>query len=667
MIDYQKDLNEEQFRAVTEGDGYCLVLAGAGSGKTRTIIYRVAYLLEKGVSPENILLLTFTNKAAREMIERAKSLLGEEKFFPWAGTFHSVANRILRQHPEEIGYKKNFTILDSGDSLDVMKTCFKSAGIDRKDRRFPSPQVFAGILSFARNSEKPLSEVLDEKNDHWLGIAADLENLADDYSRRKISANAMDFDDLLVNWRELLTKNSELKKKYSETFRYILVDEYQDTNRVQAAIINLLARENGNLLVVGDDAQSIYSFRAAEIENILDFKTQYPDAKIFKLETNYRSTPDILRVANKVIEKNFNQHQKTLRSVLPPHVPPCSVVLSDGKKEAEYVAEKILELRGDGMSLRDIAVLFRAAFHSQMLEMELTKRGISYEYRGGLRFFERAHIKDAVAFLRIFHNQKDEVAWNRVLNMQPGIGPSAAIQIISLLKSIQSPDWSLPEENKDFVSWKKITNGLSPRYSQAWNGFLSICAKITLEPEFAPARMIQALLESPFVDFLRSEYQDYRERVEDLKQLAYFAGTQKDLAHFLSEVSLQENYSLFGRQKEDGKDRLVLSTVHQAKGLEWQAVFIINLLDGQFPHDRAIREGGLEEERRLFYVAITRAKKMLFLTHSLYGGFGSASCNPSVFLSEAEMEDDDSDEVSYEPIDGPVAGKKGFLKDIEDL
>ncbi len=497
MINFKNELNQEQLRVVTNGDGACLVLAGAGSGKTRTITYRVAYLLEQKVRPEEILLVTFTNKAAREMVSRINELTGREKRLPWAGTFHHVAFRILKQYAPLLGYKTNFTILDSDDSRDVMKLCLKQEGVDRKSRRFPSARVVQSIVSFARNAERTIEDVLDEKYPNWVDIADVITRIADEYRKRKLDANAMDFDDLLVNLYLLLLKSEKVRKKFSEQFQYVLVDEYQDTNKIQASIMKLFASHHKNILVVGDDAQSIYSFRAANIGNILDFEKEYPGAETFRLETNYRSTPEILALANDVISNNVSQYEKELRSIADGFVKPEVHMFADQAEEGEFIAERILELRDEGVKLNDMAVLFRAAFHSQALEIELTKRDIPYEYRGGVRFFERAHIKDVLAYMRVYSNPEDTIAWSRTLNMQVGIGPATVIKIIQAVR-----------EQNDLNNLDNLSNlKLSTRASIGWHDFLDVFKKMK-ESDGTPAGLIQAILDSRYAEYLQSEDPD---------------------------------------------------------------------------------------------------------------------------------------------------------------
>jgi DNA helicase II / ATP-dependent DNA helicase PcrA len=681
---YEKELNKEQLSVVLKGDGACLVLAGAGSGKTRTITYRVAYLLSEGVAPENILLVTFTNKASREMIERVEAIVNGGGKLPWAGTFHHVAYRILKKYAGLLGYNNNFTILDSADSLDILKFCIKGEGINRTERRFPSPKVLQSIISYARNAETTIADVLDLKHPNWLEISDTITRIAGDYRKRKLEANAMDFDDLLVNLYLLLLKEPAVKKKFANQFQYVLVDEYQDTNKIQASIINQFAAVHKNVLVVGDDAQSIYSFRAADIQNILGFDEHYPGSKTFRLETNYRSTPNILNVANDVIANNTRQHQKTLRSFRDEFMRPEVHTFADDREEAEFIAGNILELRDEGIPMRQIAVLFRAAFHSQALEMELMKRDIPYEYRGGVRFFERSHIKDVLAYLRIVANKDDVVAWARVLNMQVGIGLITAQKIIGEIRS--SDNDSLQTENLSHIGAK-----LSARAQVGWADFLLVWDDVQKSDQTVSG-LIRAVAESKYAEYLENEQPDYRERLQDIEQLAVFSERLQDLSTFLAEASMQESFQAAqARGAHETQEKIVLSTIHQAKGLEWEAVFLIGLSAGKFPHERSLREkNGLEEERRLFYVAVTRAKKYLYMSYSLLANFSSSLSGPSMFIEEIDRElvrhegmreessifdtsfddpSDDVDDVVYvsEEEEYRKSKRRGILKGIDEL
>lgn len=642
-VDYRADLNEEQYQVVTQAEGPCLVLAGAGSGKTRTIVYRVVYLIERGVNPENILLVTFTNKASKEMLFRVESLLGRYPDKLWGGTFHHIGNRILRQYAKMLNFEANFTILDEEDSKSLIKQVVKEIGIDSsaslgagsKDKRFPSPAVIKDLLSYAKNSQTPFAEVIEGRHPQWLKIEGQIKDIAEKYRLKKINANAMDFDDLLVNWLKLLRERPNVRDRLATQFKYILVDEYQDTNHIQASIIKELASVHKNVLVVGDDAQSIYSFRAADIGNILNFPKVFPAAKIFKLETNYRSTPEILGVANEVIKQNVNQFSKVLQTTLANWVKPNLVPTTSASEEAEFISQQILQLRDAGTPLYKIAVLFRAAHHSQELEFALQKKDLPYDYRGGVRFFERAHVKDACAFLKVINNLKDEAAWLRILNLQEGIGDIIASKIYQRVKDYQNIEELLAGDLSDI---------LGSRSSVGWNQLIGVFKMLLSKTkDKKPDDLIRLLAKSDYQNYLEAQYPNWEERLEDLEQLAKFSENYPDVNSFLSEITLQETFSVDRNQpdlSEKNEGKLVLSTIHQAKGLEWEAVFVINLADNAFPNRRALsEEGGLEEERRLFYVAITRAQKQLFLSYPLIDSHSAMNLNtPSQFLREIPEE-----------------------------
>jgi DNA helicase II / ATP-dependent DNA helicase PcrA len=631
-VDYRKELNEEQYRVVTEAEGPCLVLAGAGSGKTRTLVYRVAYLIERGVDPENILLVTFTNKAAKEMLKRVAELLGSYPERLWGGTFHHIGNRILRKYAKHLGYQSNFSILDEEDAKDLLKVCLQLLNFDLTKKRFPSPAVIKDIISFSKNANKPLNYVLELKYPQWLELAPKIEQIGQLYQEKKQTNNSMDFDDLLVNWLKLLREQPSAKDKLAAQFLYILVDEYQDTNYLQSEVIKELASVHHNVLAVGDDAQSIYSFRAADIEHILNFPKIFKDTTIFKLETNYRSSPEILNVANELIKQNVRQYPKVLKAIQEKHLKPNLVPSYSPAQEAEFVSQMILQLREEGLPLNKMAVLFRATHHTQDLEFELTRRDIPYEYRGGLKFFERAHIKDVIAFLKTISNPRDEIAWLRILSLQAGIGSQTASQLFSRFKDF---DCVIKIFQTDFSSV------LSSRAKIGWDNLKTIYVKNlkinTLKDLANPQEFISNLIKSDYQDYLAATYPNWQERVQDLEQLAKFAENYKDLHSFLSEITLQETFTLKRESQADkDQEKLVLSTIHQAKGLEWDVVFVINMVDSAFPHARAITEkNGLEEERRLFYVAITRAKKLLYFCYPLTGSYTSMYLNaPSPFLAE---------------------------------
>src|SRR4051812_34203850 len=426
-IDYAAELNEQQHAAVTASPGPLLVIAGAGSGKTRTLTYRVAYLLENGIDPRNILLLTFTNKAARQMLDRVANLLPVDASGLWGGTFHSIGNRMLRRHGSSLGYTSGFSIMDREDQKDLINTVVSNAGIDPKEIRFPKGDVLAEIFSFAINTERPMEELLAEKFPYFLPLLDKIKDVHARYEKKKKATNSMDFDDLLEKTLRMLKQNEEIAGFYRRQFQFLLVDEYQDTNKIQADLIDTLARDHKNVMVVGDDAQSIYSWRGANFQNILEFPQRYPAAQVFKIEMNYRSVPEILAVANAAISANVKQFRKNLRPTRESKsFRPALVALNDGSEQAQFVAQRILELRDENVDLSDIAVLYRAHYHAIELQLELSRRGIPYQITSGVRFFEQAHIKDVTAFVRVVVNPRDEVAFKRMVKLLPGIGNRTA-------------------------------------------------------------------------------------------------------------------------------------------------------------------------------------------------------------------------------------------------
>lgn len=626
-IDYQRELNQEQLDVVLHGDGPCLVLAGAGSGKTRTITYRVAYLLEQGVDPSSILLLTFTNKAAKEMLQRVSALVGPQATRIWGGTFHSVASRLLRTCAEPLGYRNNFTILDADDADDLVKAVMKDLSIDFKARRFPSPSVVGNILSYARNTQRSIEQVLAAKHPHFVQFAPDIVTIGIKYQERKKASNAMDFDDLL-SLMAMTLEDSSLGQGFSQMFQYVLVDEYQDTNAIQARIVKGFGAKQQNVLVVGDDAQSIYAFRGADVQNILSFPKQWPGGKMFKLLNNYRSVPEILELANESLSHNVEKFEKELVAMRAAGPKPKLIACASASQEARYVADQILQLRSGGTALENMAVLFRSSAHSQALEFELLKRDIPYEYRGGQKFFERAHIKDVIAFLRVAANPVDEVAWLRVLGLQTGIGATTAgvlakraVRLGSLAEVIMAPEMGR----------------MASRGRVGWQEFIAVGEAIVLKSPL-PSGMIRAVLDSAYRTLLEREYPNWKERLEDLEQLARFAENYEDVSRFLADIALYDEV-IGGRRGETldpNQERVILSTIHQAKGLEWDAVFIIHLADTAFPNRRAMtEEGGMEEERRLFYVAVTRARRNLFLSYPMTMGYESLAFNQvSTFIDE---------------------------------
>ncbi len=618
MIDYRKELNEQQYRVVRTIEGPILVLAGAGSGKTRTLTYRVNYLIEQGVSPKNILLLTFSNKAAKEMILRTKQLLGRN-FSLIGGTFHHIGNLILRKHCLKIGRKPNFTILDKEDERVLLRQILREKEVLR-DTIFPSPELLSNIFSLSVNTQKSIEEVILEKWPHLSDLIGEIEEIIKSFEERKRESNALGFDDLLLKWLYLVRNFPEIKKELQDLFRFILVDEFQDTNRLQYLILKeITQKRNPNLMVVGDDAQSIYSFRGAEINNILSFPKEYPNCKIFKLERNYRSTKQILSFATEVILKNPNQFEKNLIAEKEGKKPVLFIV-SDEKAQARRVVSEILKLTEEGIPLDQIAVLFRAGFESLELELELSSLNIPYIKRGGLRFFEMAHIKDILAFLKVENNILDESSWRRILLLKQGIGPKRAEKIISKIKEK-----------------KRIPNiSLAPSVDKEFENLKNLFLKIEREEEID--KKIKIILDDFYRDYLLENFEDGQERLDDILALVSFAIGQRNLNSFLDEIQSDERFQTEMKLKNDV---LVLSTIHQAKGLEWDTVIILDVLENYLPNRRALEEGGIEEERRLFYVALTRAKNRLYLFLPVnkkgFGG-GRRRVIPSRFIREIPPE-----------------------------
>src|SRR5437016_4345443 len=438
-VRYEEELNSEQLEVVMAGEGPLLVIAGAGSGKTRALTYRVSRLIEDGIDPQEILLLTFTNKAAREMLSRVEQLVTIDTRRIWGGTFHSVGSRLLRRYADAIGYRSNFSILDEEDSKEMMEGAVSTLGIKTMEKRFPKGDVLIDIYSFVINTRTPLELELENNYPHFAMYRDEIVNVFRKYKERKRDANAMDFDDLLLHWKLLLEEHDEIAGALKRKFPFILVDEYQDTNKLQADVVDGMASERRNVMVVGDDAQSIYSFRGASFENILTFPLRFPDSRIYKLETNYRSSPQILRLANDAISHNRYQFKKELHAVRGDGPDPAVGGVDDVFEQASFVAQRILELRDGGEKLSDIAVLYRSHYQSLELQMELSRRLIPYEIRSGVRFFEQAHIKDVMAYLKIMINPRDELSWKRVLKLYPKVGERTASEVWSRIGTAANP------------------------------------------------------------------------------------------------------------------------------------------------------------------------------------------------------------------------------------
>ena len=616
QIDYAKELNPQQLAAVSAPPGPSLVLAGAGAGKTRTLIYRVAFLLEQGIPPDRILLLTFTNKAAREMMRRVTDLLGSELADLWGGTFHSIGHRLLRRHAEQAGYKNNFTILDREDARDLVKACIGESEADTTAVRFPKPDVLQEVFSLAINTRATVQEIVAQQYERFAMLANEIAKLEKRFQERKRSANVMDFDDLLVLWLELLQKNEELRERYQRKFQFVLVDEYQDTNKIQGELIDLLAARHQNVMVVGDDSQSIYSWRGANFKNILEFPQRYPKAQVYKIETNYRSTPEILAVANAAITANIHQFAKELTPARKSGAKPVLVPCQDSGQQAAFVAQRMLELRDEGVELNSIAVLYRSHFHALELQLELTRRNIPFSITSGIRFFEQAHLKDVAAYMKLVTNPNDEMAFKRLVQLLPGIGAKSADKLWSVFTQHFA---KLDQTRKTPLATALQTCAAAApkKTARGWADFVITISQLEdAEVRNDPDRMIRVVLESGYEDYLQETYTNFRNRLEDLEQLANFASQFQSTEEFLTQLSLLSNVEAEDEKPASRDDEQVrLSTIHQAKGLEFDVVFVIMLCDGLFPSARSIESvEGEEEERRLFYVSVTRARNELYLS-----------------------------------------------------
>jgi DNA helicase-2/ATP-dependent DNA helicase PcrA len=628
-INYPQELNPAQYEAVVTTDGPVLVVAGAGTGKTRTLVFRVARLVEAGVDPAQILLLTFTRKAAGEMLRRASLLLDGRCDRVAGGTFHSFANTVLRRHGKALGLQPNFTILDRGDSEDVISLLRTGLGFDKKEKRFPRKQAIGEMFSMAVNKAQPLLQLIEESYAHLIDHVPDLIELLARYTAYKQERQLTDYDDLLIKLHELLHTCEEVRMRLSRTYRYIMVDEYQDTNALQADIVRLLAASHSNIMAVGDDAQSIYSFRGANFRNIMDFPDRFPGTRIITLEENYRSTQPILDVTNAIIARARERHSKQLFTAKSSGTCPILVAAENEQYQSRFVCQRILELREEGVPLNDIAVLFRSSFHSFDLEIELTRHDIPFVKRGGFKFIETAHIKDVLAHLRIMANPQDAVSWHRVLLLIEGIGPRSADEVIRWILAEGEPAGRLESFPR-----RGFTTDL-----RALAGLLRQLAGAAL-----PEEQVDLVLRYYEPILKRVHREDYPKRRKDLDHFATIAARYRSLENLLVDMALEPPTDSVGDvlavDPEEGL--LTLSTVHSAKGLEWHCVFVIWAAEGKFPSMYNLHDDDeLEEERRLMYVATTRAKEQLYITYPINifdRGLGIVMGRPSRFIEDLPPE-----------------------------
>jgi len=623
-LDYRGLLNEAQFEAVTTTEGPVLVVAGAGSGKTRTLVFRVARLVESGVDPANILLLTFTRKAASEMLRRAAELLDGRCEKVAGGTFHSFANVVLRRYGSAIGLPPAFTILDRGDAEDIVSLLRAQLGLDRKDKRFPRKNTLADIFSAAVNKSRSLSDILEDEYGHLLEYEDEITELREAYARYKAERASLDYDDLLVKLHQLLAEQEPLRERLSDTYRFVMVDEYQDTNSLQAAIVQLLGSRHNNVMAVGDDAQSIYAFRGANFRNIMDFPRLFAGARVITLEQNYRSTQPILDLTNRIIAQARERYSKTLFTERGDGEVPLLIAADSENYQSRFVCQRILELREEGVPLHEIAVLFRSGFHSFDLELELTRHDIPFVKRGGFRFTESAHIKDVLAHLRVFANPHDAVSWHRLLLLLEGIGPRGAEKIVAVLARAASIPEALDSVAGKGAGDLRALAGLFRR----------------LQATASPAEQLNEVLRYYDPILQRVHRDDYPRRQKDLEQFVAIASRYKNLETMLSDMALEPPSDAIdnGLAADPDDERLILSTIHSAKGLEWHTVFVIWAAEGRFPSTYSINDGNaLEEELRLMYVATTRARQNLYLTYprTMFDrGAGMIYVRPSQFVDD---------------------------------
>jgi DNA helicase-2/ATP-dependent DNA helicase PcrA len=641
-IDYAAELNPQQHAAVTAPPGPALVLAGAGAGKTRTLIYRVAFLLEQGIPAERILLLTFTNKAAREMMRRVADLVGADLQDLWGGTFHAIGHRFLRRHADALGFRRDFTLLDREDARELAKACLAESEIDTTAMRFPKADVLCDLFSLAVNTGKSVPEIVAAHYPYFVEQTPRICELERRYVERKRATNVMDFDDLLVQWLHLVRDQPDVRETYQRRFQFVLVDEYQDTNQIQGDIVDCLAARHRNIMVVGDDAQSIYSWRGANFLNILEFPKRYPGAVVYKIETNYRSSPEILQVANAAIKANVHQFVKELAPARASGIKPVRVTCQDAREQAAFIAQRMLQLRDEGIDLNKMAVLYRSHFHALELQLELTRRQIPFSITSGIRFFEQAHLKDVTAHLRFIVNPRDELAFKRIVQLLPGIGGKGAERLwAAFQKQFPTAQGAHPIA----AALQACAPAVPKKAAKGWTQLAITVSQLEAGgAQQKPDAMIRLVLEAGYEEYLEETFTNAEARREDLQELASFARQFESLEEFLTQLSLLSNVEAEAEAKPGQDDeRARLSTVHQAKGLEFDVVFVIMLCEGLFPSARSSEtDAGVEEERRLFYVAVTRARHELYLVHPIlranFGGMGETMQHASRFLGEIPRE-----------------------------
>ncbi len=607
MVDLKSRLNSAQLQAVSSINGPYLVIAGAGSGKTRVIEYRVLHLVQNRISPNSILLLTFTRKASREMISRASRHDPQCRNVD-GGTFHSFAYKMLKRYSKVIGLSGSFVVLDEGDAEEAIHRCASKMGLYEREKRFPKKDTLRTIISASVNKSAPIGEIIKKEYPHFIEDIAEIEKLRAAYAEYKLDKNYLDYDDLLI-FLKILLENDDIRERLARRYRYIMVDEYQDTNRLQGDIAYLLAKKHGNIMVVGDDAQSIYGFRGASHENIMEFPNRFPGCTVIKLEENYRSSQAILDVANAVLENMKHKYSKCLIAAKKQEGErPKLLFFRDAYEEAEWVADGIKEGLDGGVPLSHHCVLFRSLYLSIPLQSELSRRNIPYETFGGIKFYETAHVKDVIAHLKVAVNPKDELAWNRVLMLLDQVGPKTAARLTDEFTAYPSLSEILAKALLKYEKGRPFSEGI----------VILGAALGALDDKKRGVGERFGIAVDYYLPILRQKYDDWHIRVNDLETLRQIAARYESLDELLADFAIEPPEKGVWRVEAETKEEenpLVLSTIHSAKGLEWEAVFIMGLSDGTLPVTFSLdSEEEIEEEQRLLYVALTRAKSRLCLT-----------------------------------------------------
>jgi len=599
----KNELNDAQQQAAFFGEGPLLIIAGAGSGKTKTLVYRVANLVDKGIPAEQILLLTFTRKAAEEMLKRASLVLDSRCQNISGGTFHGFANTALRQYAQHIGFEPNFTILDRSDSEDLIKTIRKDKGFSTTDKRFPKKGTLASLFSKSTNTSTAIDKIVMNDFPQFLDFIEEIQQIETEYHHQKKLMQVMDYDDLLTRFLECITQNPAIQERFKSYYQYILVDEYQDTNSIQARLVkSILNESHNNITVVGDDAQSIYSFRGAHFQNIIKFPDHFPDTTIIKLEQNYRSTQPILDLTNAMISNAAQHFSKKLYTENKSSVKPQIVETTNDNEQSKFICKKILELRENDTPLSKIAVLIRSGWHSNDLELELKAHNIPFQKMGGFKFVETSHIKDLLSYCHIIYNPLDMISWTRILLLLDGCGAAAAKKITSAIPG----------------NLHQLDQIVASHQNKKYASDLQTLLKLVGEPStktLKPSLILDKAL-TLYNPLFKLKYDDFHKRQSDIDSLVTIIDRFKTLDTMLSELSLDPPNTTQSDSSyaDNDEEKLCLSTIHSAKGLEWDTVFILSAIDGYIPSFQSLGDiDQIEEERRLLYVALTRAEKNLFI------------------------------------------------------